>query len=377
LRSNEAILCIIRSLRRFIPRDDYERNPELLINMKTNFFDRSIDELAVILEDLGQTPYRLDQVLNWAYVRTVPDFSGMTNLSAGLREKLSDILDLDPLTLVDRKRSRDGTEKLLLSLEDGELVETVLIQEKGYMTQCLSTQAGCGMGCTFCESARDGLSRDLTRGEIIAQVATASRVLGNRRRLRNLVFMGMGEPLKNLDEVVPSLEIILDSRGFDFSPRRVTISTCGWVPGIKRLSDEGLGVNLAISLNAGDDGTRTEIMPVNRIYSIKDLIKAAREYLLNNRQRITFEYVLIDGLNDSDDDAMKVAGLLKGIPCKVNLIPCSETSAGYMPSGEARSTAFQKVLLDSGILATVRSSRGSEIGAACGQLRANAAKAGV
>jgi len=342
--------------------------------MKENFFDKSFDELDGLLKDLGQSPYRLDQVLKWAYFHTVQDFPEMTNIPADLREKLSEVLDLEPLKIEDRSVSQDGTQKLLLSLGDGELVETVLIPEEGYTTQCLSTQAGCGMGCTFCETARDGLSRDLSRGEILAQVAMASRILGDRRRVRNLVFMGMGEPLKNLDEVVPALKVILDSRGFDYSYRRVTVSTCGWIPGIKRLGDEGLGVNLAISLNAGDDDTRSKIMPVNRRYPIKDLIKAAREYPIRSRQRITFEYVLMEGLNDSDIDAQKVAGLLKGIPCKVNLIPCNETSAQYMPSGEARSSAFQKVLLDSGILATIRSSRGSEIGAACGQLRAGAGR---
>ncbi len=217
-----------------------------------------------------------------------------------------------------------------------------------------------------------GLRRGLSRGEILCQVAEAVRVLGKRRLLRNLVFMGMGEPLANLDEVIPALSILLDQRGFDFSPRHVTVSTCGLVPGLARLGVEGGGVNLAVSLNAADDGTRNRLMPVNRSYPLGALMEALRAYPLRPRQRITIEYVLVEGVNDSDADALRLAELLRGIPSKVNLIPCNPNSKGMTPPTEERQRAFAEVLLGRGRFASVRKSRGSEIGAACGQLRAAA-----
>lgn len=345
--------------------------------MKTNFFDKSFDELTELLKGLGQSSYRLEQVLHWAYFRTIRDFSGMTNIPSSLRDEMSKHLDLEPLSLADQQRSGDGTCKLLLDLGDGQGVETVLIPEEGYNTQCISTQAGCEMGCSFCETGRDGLARNLSRGEMLAQVALAARVLGGRNALRNLVFMGMGEPLRNMDELLPALEVILDSRGFNFSPRRVTVSTCGWIPGIRQLGEAGLGVSLAVSLNAADDWTRSMLMPVNRRYPIGELLEAVRNYPIQKRQRVTFEYVLIRSVNDGVENARKLARLVGDIPSKVNLIPCNENRAGYMPPYPEAVAEFQRTLFDSGVLAIVRDSRGAEISAACGQLRARAAGTGA
>lgn len=338
--------------------------------MKQNFFDKTFDELAGILSGMDSRPFRLNQVLRWAYVMGADGFHRMTDMPRDLRERLGSVLDMTPLIPVEELRSHDGILKSLYELHDGERVESVLIPEEGHNTLCVSTQAGCNMGCTFCETATIGLRRNLSMGEITAQVAYAVRALGSRTSLRNLVFMGMGEPLRNLDALIPALHIILDPAGFDYSPRRVTVSTCGWVPGIHRLAREGLGVNLAISLNASDDLVRSRLMPVNRRYPLAKLMEAVRKYPLKPRQRITFEYVLVKGINDDDEDARRVAGLLRGIPSKVNLISYNTTSAEYREPGEDRLEGFARVLLAEGVTVTVRKSRGEEIGAACGQLRA-------
>jgi 23S rRNA (adenine2503-C2)-methyltransferase len=341
--------------------------------MKDNFFDKTFEDLSGILSDFDPKPFRLDQVLKWVYVKGTDDFSQMTNMPKKLNDQLSDVLDLTPLRLLEEIESRDGTLKSLFQMPDGELMESVIIPEEGHKTLCLSTQAGCGMGCSFCETATIGLKRNLSQGEILAQIACAVRRLGNRLALRNLVFMGMGEPLLNMDALIGALEVIIDARGFDFSPRRVTVSTCGWVPGIDRLGRENLGVNLAVSLNAGDDETRNRLMPVNKKYPLKRLMKSIREYPLHPRQRITFEYVLIEGVNDRIEDARRMVNLLRGIPAKVNVIAYNLTSAAWRPPDEGVMNRFQKILMSAGLLATVRKSRGGEIGAACGQLGARAA----
>ncbi len=341
--------------------------------MKANFFDKTFEELSGILGKLDPKPFRLDQVLRWAYVKGVADFSQMTNMPVELRDKLAEALSLNPLDLQEEVESLDGTVKSLFQMPDGELIESVIIPEEGHRTLCVSTQAGCAMGCSFCETATIGLRRNLSQGEILAQVACAIRKLGDRLALRNLVFMGMGEPLRNMEALVGALEVIIDVKGFNFSPRRVTVSTCGWVPGIERLAREGLDVNLAVSLNAADDETRDRLMPVNRKYPLKRLMKSIREYPLQPRQRITFEYVLIDGVNDGIEDARRLVKLLGSLPAKVNVIAYNSTSAGWTPPREKAMNTFQEILMGSGLLATVRKSRGGEIGAACGQLGARAA----
>ncbi len=327
-----------------------------------NFFDLSIGELGRTLDGLDPRPFRVDQVLRWVYRMGAADFSTMTDIPGDMREFLSGSLDLEPMREIDRQVAKDGTVKFLHILGDGSRIESVLIPDEGHHTLCISTQAGCAMSCVFCETGRSGPGRNLTAGEIVAQVVYGFRVLGCRLALRNLVFMGMGEPLQNLDALLPALEVILSERALDFSPRRITVSTCGWVPGIDLLGSMGLDVNLAVSLNAADDKTRSRIMPVNLKYPLKELMEAVRRYPLKARKRITFEYVLIDHVNDSPEDASRLAALMKGIPAKINLIPCNDNSSSL------KAPTLKRTM----VLAVLRTSRGSEIMAACGQLKRSA-----
>jgi len=334
-----------------------------------NFFDLTVDELGRVLADLDPRPFRVDQILRWVYRMGANDFSIMTDIPGELRESLSRLLDLNPVQENLRQVAGDGTVKFLYILRDGARIESVLIPDGGHFTLCVSTQTGCSMSCVFCETGRSGPGRNLTTGEILAQVVYGFRFLGSRLGLRNLVFMGMGEPLQNLDALEPALKIILSGRALDFSPRRVTVSTCGWVPGIDLLGSRGLDVNLAVSLNATEDKTRSRIMPVGLKFPLKQLMEAVRRYPLKSRRRITFEYVLIDHVNDSPKDASRLAGLINGIPAKINLIPCNANSSSLKAPTEERARAFQEALLDKGVLATMRTSRGEEIMAACGQLK--------
>jgi len=338
-----------------------------------NFFDLSFEELERLLADLDPRPFRAAQVLRWVYTLGIDDFKLMTDMPVGLRESLVAFCDLRPMREIERTETGDQTVKFLHVLADGEMIESVLIPEDGHNTLCVSTQSGCSMSCAFCETGRSPGGRNLTTGEILAQIVYAIRFTGDRLKVRNLVFMGMGEPLLNLGSLLPALEVILSDRGLDFSPRRVTVSTCGWVPGIIQLANEGPDVNLAVSLNATDDQTRSKIMPVNRQYPIGTLMEAVNRFPLKARRRITFEYVLIEGINDTQEDARRLKSILKGIPAKVNLIPCNENFSGFRAPSEDKTRAFQEWLLDYGVLATMRKSRGQEIGAACGQLKAGSA----
>ncbi len=335
-----------------------------------NFFDLTFKELEKLLSELDPKPFRADQVLKWVYVRGVFDFSVMTDMPLDLREEVAIQLELNPMREIERRVTDDGTVKFLYILEDGEMIESVIIPEDGHKTLCISTQTGCSMGCVFCETGRTRGGRDLSPGEMLAQVVYAVRYVGDRLGLRNLVFMGMGEPLQNMRSLVMAMEVILSDRALDFSPRRVTVSTCGWVPGIVSLAEAGLEVNLAVSLNATDDATRTKIMPVNRKFPIRELMKAVKSFPVKARRRITFEYVLIEDVNDTPEDADRLAAILKGLPSKVNLIPCNENRSGLKAPSPARIEAFQNALFEKGVLTTLRKSRGQEIGAACGQLRA-------
>jgi len=338
-----------------------------------NFFDLSFDELERLLADLDPRPFRAAQVLRWVYTLGIDDFKHMTDMPVGLRESLAALCDLMPIREIERTETEDQTVKFLHVLADGEMIESVLIPEDGHNTLCVSTQSGCSMSCAFCETGRSPGGRNLTTGEILAQIVYAIRFTGDRLKVRNLVFMGMGEPLLNLGSLLPALEVILSDRGLNFSPRRVTVSTCGWVPGIIQLANEGPDVNLAVSLNATDDQTRSKIMPVNRQYPIGTLMEAVNRFPLKARRRITFEYVLIEGINDTKEDARRLKSILKGIPAKVNLIPCNENFSGFRAPSEDKARAFQEKLFDYGVLATMRKSRGQEIGAACGQLKAGSA----
>jgi len=339
-----------------------------------NFFDFGFDELERHLSGLDHRSFRSNQVLRWVYTMGVGSFMDMSDIPLTLRGELAALWDLQPLREADRTQTGDGTVKFLHVLKDGEMIESVLIPEEGHHTLCVSTQSGCSMACAFCETGRAGVGRNLTTGEILAQVVYAVRYTGDRLKVRNLVFMGMGEPLLNLDSLLPALKVILSEKGLDFSPRRVTVSTCGWVPGIIEMAKKEPDVNLAVSLNATENWTRSRIMPVNREFSIEKLMKAVREVPVKARRRITFEYVLMEGINDTMEDAQRLREILKGLPAKVNLIPCNENRSGYRPPSERHARLFQEKLLEFGILTTMRKSRGQEIGAACGQLKAERAR---
>jgi len=335
-----------------------------------NFFDLSLEDLERLIADLDPRPFRTTQVLRWVYTLGVDDFKNMTDMPVSMREALAGLCDLKPMREVERTTTSDQTVKFLHILKDGEMIESVLIPEDGHNTLCVSTQTGCSMSCVFCETGRHPGGRNLTTGEILAQVVYAVRYTGDRLKVRNLVFMGMGEPLLNMDALLSALNMILSDKALDFSSRRVTVSTCGWVPGIIRLAKEGPEVNLAVSLNATDNHTRSKIMPVNKQYPIGTLMKAVASFPVKARKRITFEYVLIDGMNDTNEDARRLKSILKGIPAKVNLIPCNENFSEFRAPPEDKVRAFQDKLFEYGVLATMRRSRGQEIGAACGQLKA-------
>lgn len=339
-----------------------------------SFFDLTIEEIGCVLGEIDPRPFRVDQLLRWVYKLGSESFDEMSNMPVEMRRYLSKRLDLDPVRTVSSFTADDGTVKFLYLLCEGSMIESVLMPEDGYYTLCVSTQAGCAMSCAFCETGRSDSVRNLTMGEILAQVIYACRYLGVRKKLRNLVFMGMGEPLLNLDALLPALGIILSSKALDFSPRRVTVSTCGWIPGIERLAAVGLDVNLAVSLNATDDNTRSRIMPVNRQFPLEKLMGTIRRFPLKSRRRITFEYVLMDHVNDSREDARRLAGLLSGIPSKVNIIACNANSSTFRAPSEKRTRTFQEMLLKRGIMTTLRKSRGDQIMAACGQLKASTAR---
>ncbi len=335
-----------------------------------NFFDLTPERLREELAPVEARPFAAGQVLHWAYQRGVTEFAAMTNLAPAVRSYLAERLTLLPLVPVRESRSGDGVVKTLFRLPDGLLVEAVLIPEEGHNTLCISSQAGCAMGCDYCETAKMGLARDLTRGEILAQVAAGVRLAGGRDRLRNLVFMGMGEPMNNLDQVIPALRRILAADGFGFTPRRVTVSTCGVVPGIERLGKEKLGVNLAVSLNASRDQVRDRLMPVNRRWPLAELLFAVRRFSYHPRQRPTLAYVLMEGVNDRAEDARQLVSLAAPLRAKVNLIPYNRTTGGYRRPSPRVQEEFLQLLVRGGLTVTVREGRGEEIGAACGQLRA-------
>lgn len=325
-------------------------------------------EIRELFLNWGLRPYRATQVLRWMYGRQSLDFQEMTDISKQDRATLGGRCRIGQLDLLDRQRASDGTEKWLLGLEDGMRLETVLIPEEDHLTQCVSTQVGCSMGCTFCRTSGMRLRRQLRTWEIVEQVVMGRRVLQGGH-IRNVVLMGMGEPLANYEAVLRAVKIMLDPHALDLSKRRITLSTCGLIPEMKRLASEGLGIALAVSLNATTDDQRSRIMPINRRYPLGELLRACRELPLPPRSRITFEYVLLKDLNDSLEDARRLVRLLKGIRCKVNLIPHNPyPGSPFQQPSDERVLAFQRVLAESGLTAPIRWSHGSEISAACGQL---------
>lgn len=327
------------------------------------------EEVSCLFQRLGFRPYRRVQVFNWVYRHLALSFSEMTSISKEDRRVLENTLAIGNLQVLQRRRATDGTEKFLFGLSDGNRIESVLIRQEKRRTVCISTQVGCAMGCRFCLTGYQGLKRDLETYEIVDQVVSIQRQIGMEEEIGNIVLMGMGEPLQNIEKVIKALRIFLSPETMGFSGRRITVSTCGIIPGIERLGKEGLRVQLAVSLNAPNDAIRDHIMPINRKYPIRDLLMAIRSFPLERRRRVTFEYVLLKGVNDHEEEAWQLLRLLRGIPSKVNLIPFNPfPGAIFEPPEEKSLVRFQEILLEGGITATIRKSRGREIMAACGQL---------
>lgn len=326
----------------------------------------TLEQLAVFLAELGQKSYRAKQILHWIYQRQVTDFTGMTDLGKALRSQLQERAYVSDWSAEAVQQSDDGTRKYLFRLADGESVEAVKIpMEEGRSTICISTQVGCSMGCRFCMTGSFGLVRNLHAAEIVNQVCAVLK----EGPITNIVLMGMGEPLDNLDQVVQALRILYLDDGLGYGTRRVTLSTCGLVPQIRRLAGL-LRVQLAISLNAADDSVRDQLMPINRAYPLAELLPACRDYAMATGQRVTFEYILIAGVNDSLVAARQLVKLLHGLRCKVNLIAYNEHAGSRYRAPQASTVkAFQNYLLEHGMVATLRASRGEDIAAACGQLK--------
>jgi len=335
---------------------------------KPNIRDMSLAEIEALIINLGKEAYRARQVMKWLYQKEAASFAEMTTLSREFRARLEEMVVISEPALDRIQSSADGTKKALFRLSDGLFIESVLIPGRNHWTACLSTQAGCAMGCLFCLTGRRGVIRNLLPSEITGQMTMLRRHTPEGPDIKNIVLMGMGEPLANYDHTVKAISILTSDYGLGFSNRKITVSTCGLVPQIIRLGQD-ICVNLAISLNAPDDRRRNDLMPVNRKYPLKTLLAACRDYPMPGRRMLTFEYILMSGINDSLEDAKKVAQLLKGIRCKLNLITLNEFpgSPFRTPSKETVS-AFQQILLDHHYTAILRASRGKDILAACGQL---------
>jgi 23S rRNA (adenine2503-C2)-methyltransferase len=335
----------------------------------TNLLELAPDEIVTLVEGLGQPAYRGRQVATWVYVKGVADFGAMTDLSRELREQLAAEATVTPPGIAARHVSRDRSTKLDFRLADGRIVQAVVMPDGDRLTLCVSTQVGCGFGCAFCLTGTMGLVRNLSAGEIVGQVWAARATLESGARLTHIVFMGMGEPLANYAATVKALRILIAPLGFGFSPRRITVSTVGLVRGLERLAKENLRVNLAISLHAPTDEVRSSLMPVNRGWGLDDLLAACRRFPLPVRQRMTFEYTLLDKVNDSIEDAQRLVRRLRSLRAKVNLIPFNEwPGSSFRRPPPERILAFQRALLDAGLTATIRWSKGEDVGAACGQL---------
>lgn len=341
--------------------------------MKPNIKDLTLREFEATLTERKEPSYRARQIWQWLFQKRAASFSEMTNLPAALRAGLAEDFTISRPAVLRQAVSTDGTRKFLFGLTDGHSIESVLIPEVKRLTLCVSTQAGCGFGCAFCATAVLGLKRNLRASEILDQIVEASRSLAGDQKITHIVLMGMGEPLANYAETIKALDVMTDSRsGIGISPRRITLSTVGLVPQIQRLMEE-TKVNLAISLHAATDELRGHLMPVNRKYPLKQLMDCCRALPIPRRKRITFEYVLLRGVNDSTADASALCQLLQGIRCKVNLIPFNpHPGSAYRRPEDEEVEIFQQVLQAHGLQTNIRRPRGDDIQAACGQLQGEA-----
>lgn len=343
-------------------------------NKTTNLLGLDRAALEAFFESIGEKKFRATQVMKWIHQMGVTDFQQMNNLSKDLRRQLSETSCIQNLHVAKDLISKDGTRKWLLQLHDGNKIETVFIPEDDRGTLCVSSQVGCALDCSFCSTGRQGFNRNLTAAEIISQVWLASQLLEEEkkpgRKITNVVMMGMGEPLLNFDNTITAVRIMMDDFAYGLSKRRVTVSTAGVVPAMERLGDT-LDMRLAVSLHATNDELRNELVPVNKKYPLKELMAACRRFIdkQNTRSRITFEYVMLDGINDKPEHARELIRLLKGIPTLMNLIPFNPfEGSGYSTSSKKAVTRFREILHASGMTTVVRKTRGDDIDAACGQL---------
>ncbi|WP_258239941.1 bifunctional tRNA (adenosine(37)-C2)-methyltransferase TrmG/ribosomal RNA large subunit methyltransferase RlmN [Pseudidiomarina homiensis] len=345
------------------------------VDKKVNLLDLNRQGMREFFQELGEKPFRADQVMKWLYHYCVDDFDEMTNLNKVLREKLKEIAEIRAPEVRLQQQSSDGTIKFAMTLFDGQDVETVWIPESDRATLCVSSQVGCALECTFCSTAQQGFNRNLRVAEIIGQVWRVNKLLGpfgetGIKPVTNVVMMGMGEPLLNLNNVVPAMDLMLDDNAFGLSKRRVTLSTSGVVPALYKLKEQ-IDVALAISLHAPNDELRNEIVPINKKYNIEQFLEASRHYIDGSKanKNITIEYVMLDHVNDSMDQAHELAETLKDTPCKINLIPFNPFPGNdHGRSSNSRIDRFAKVLIEKGYIVTVRKTRGDDIDAACGQL---------
>ena len=343
--------------------------------LRTDAAEMELAELEQYLASGGVPRFHARQIFHWIYARGVTDFSEMTDLSRDLRAQLARDLHLSTPAVAGRERSPDGTTKFLLRLDDGHLIEAVFIPDTPAQTFCISTQVGCAMRCAFCLTGKMGIVRNLTAGEIAGQVRVLLRELKMHGQRFNIVLMGMGEPLHNYDATMKSLRILGNEHGLAVAPRRITLSTVGVLPALERLATEPFMPNLAISLHSTTEEQRDMLVPVNRKHGLKELLDACRKFPLKRRSRITFEYVLLNAVNDTPEDARRLVKLLHGIKAKVNLLPLNEAPGiPFERPSDARVNRFAQILADHGVTVSVRRSRGRDIRAACGQLITESAR---
>ncbi|MDH5573809.1 MAG: 23S rRNA (adenine(2503)-C(2))-methyltransferase RlmN [Gammaproteobacteria bacterium] len=341
--------------------------------LKVNLLDLDPKGMEDFFTSIGEKSFRASQIMKWIYQFGVNDFDAMSNLGKSLRERLNEVAEIRAPQIVTEQRAHDGVIKWLLQVDSGNCIETVFIPEEGRATLCISSQVGCALDCSFCSTAQQGFNRNLSTAEIIGQVWIANQALEclprEQRIISNVVLMGMGEPLLNFDNVVRAMNLMTEDNAYGLSKRKVTLSTSGIVPALDRLKEVS-DVSLAVSLHAADDELRNQLVPINKKYPIKELLAACKRYIAGEAKRkVTFEYVMLDGINDSVMDARRLIKCLEGIPCKVNLIPFNPfPGTDYQTSTPAALEKFRLILMKAGIITITRKTRGENIDAACGQL---------
>ncbi|MCM3767972.1 23S rRNA (adenine(2503)-C(2))-methyltransferase RlmN [Neobacillus niacini] len=346
------------------------------LEKKQSIYSLQLNELREWLKDHGEKPFRAEQIFDWLYKKRAIEFEEMSNLSKGLREQLANHFQITTLNTVIQQTSSDGTIKFLFELHDGYSIETVLMRHDYGNSVCVTTQVGCRIGCTFCASTLGGLKRHLEAGEIVAQVVKVQKALDeSAERVSSVVIMGIGEPFDNYDNMLSFLKIINHENGLNIGARHITVSTSGIIPKIYQFADENMQINFAISLHAPNTELRTRLMPINKAYKLDDLMKAVRYYIDKTGRRVSFEYGLFGGVNDTVEHAEELAALIRGLKCHVNLIPVNYVpERDYVRTPKDKIFAFEKTLKNHGINVTIRREHGHDIDAACGQLRAKERK---